>query len=135
MLTALGCPGTPDPRNSSVDKFLSRGISEPKKPELRLTIPVQPRNSSVPQVGGSQVSKVGEHLKLLPRWPNYRVPKKGSFGKGGLFRKGHVLEILENLEILEILESLQTVENKGESDQFLEILEKFEILENLEIPQ
>ena len=26
MLTTLGCPGTPDPRNSSVEKFLSWGI-------------------------------------------------------------------------------------------------------------
>ena len=43
--------------------------------------------------------------------------KKGSFGKGvvwkrGLFIKVHFLEILENLEILEILETPQTVENK-----------------------
>ena len=32
MLTTLGCPGTPDPRNSSVDKFLSREISELRNP-------------------------------------------------------------------------------------------------------
>ena len=58
-----------------------------------------------------------------------RVRKRGSFGKRGLFRKVHFLEILENLEILEILESPQTVENKGESEHFLEILENLEILE------
>ena len=56
------------------------------------------------------------------------------FGKRGLFRKVHFLEILENLEILEILENPQTVENKGKSDHCLEILEKLEILEIQEIP-
>ena len=49
--------------------------------------------------------------------------KGGLFGKGGLFRKVHFLEIPENLEILEISENPQTAENKGESDHFLEILE------------
>ena len=39
--------------------------------------------------------------------------KKRSFGKGGLFRKVHVLEILENLETLEILEKPQTGKERG----------------------
>ena len=41
---------------------------------------------------------------------------------------------LENVETLEILENPQTVENKGETDNFLEILENLETLEILEIP-
>ena len=52
------------------------------------------------------------------------------FGKRGLFRKAHFLEIPE------ILEHPHTLENKGESDDvldFLEILENLEILEILEI--
>ena len=63
-------------------------------------------------------------------FPSHQV----GFGKRGLFRKVHFLEILENLEILEILENSQTVENKGESSHFLETLENLEILEILEIP-
>ena len=60
-----------------------------------------------------------------------RVRKKGSFGKGVLFRKAHFLEILENLEILEFLEIPQTLE--GASDHVPEILENLDILETLEI--
>ena len=56
------------------------------------------------------------------------------FGKRGLSRKGHFLEILENVETLEILENPQTVENNGESDHFLETQENLEILEVLGIP-
>ena len=63
-----------------------------------------------------------------------RVRTKGVFGKRGLFRKVHFLEILENLEILEFLENPETVENKGESNHFLEILQNLEIVEILEIP-
>ena len=67
-------------------------------------------------------------LKVRPPTSN---SEKGVFGKRGLFRKVHFLEIQENLEIPEILENPQTVEDKGESDHFLENLE---ILEILEIP-
>ena len=52
------------------------------------------------------------------------------FGKRGLFRKVHFLEILENLKILE---KFLTVEKNGEYDHFLEILENLESLEILEI--
>ena len=38
MLTTLGCPGTPEQRNSSIDKFLSRESLNRGIPELRLTI-------------------------------------------------------------------------------------------------
>ena len=57
---------------------------------------------------------------------------KIGFGKRGLYRKVHFLEILENLEILEILENPQAVEYKGGSDHLLEILENLEILEIVE---
>ena len=39
------------------------------------------------------------------------------FGKGGLLGK----RSFQKLPFLEVLENLQTVENKGESDDFLEI--------------
>ena len=74
---------------------------------------------------------------FLVRWAplgDDRVRKKGSFGKGCLFREVQFLEILENLGILEILENRQTLENKGGSNHFLEILENLELLEILEIP-
>ena len=50
--------------------------------------------------------------------------EKGVFWKRGLFRNDHFLEILESHEIPQ---NPQTVENKGESDQFLEIPEILEI--------
>ena len=43
------------------------------------------------------------------------------FWKRGLFKDGHVLENLERLQIA------WSVENNGETDNFLEILEKLEI--------
>ena len=67
-------------------------------------------------------------------FPNCFCYEFVGFGRRGLFRKVHLLEILENLEILEILENPQAVENKGESDHFLEILENLEILEILQLP-
>ena len=54
------------------------------------------------------------------------------FGKRGLFRRVHFLEILENFEILE--KPPQTVENKGESDHFQEILGNLKVVDILEIP-
>ena len=47
MLTTLGCPGTPHPRNSSADRFW--GI-----PELRLTIPVGSAREALDR-GGPQL--------------------------------------------------------------------------------
>ena len=64
-----------------------------------------------------------------------RNRQKGSLGKGVFPEKILLPEILENLVILEILENPQTLENEGESNEFLEILKNLEILEIPEIPQ
>ena len=90
MLTTLGCPRTPGPRNSSVDKFLSRGIpllrapwAEPRgmvslSSEIpRFRIPWL-RNSSTEEflgARGSRAYKGGEHPRMVigrPKTPVFR---------------------------------------------------------------
>ena len=82
VLTTLGCPGTPDLRNSSVDNFLSRGVSTPSNHWAETDLPCRhrPRRDSwaqefidwgIPRVRGSWACKGGEHPRVVFGWPNY----------------------------------------------------------------
>ena len=60
MLTTLGCPGTPDPRNSSVDQFLSWGIPRLKAPYKPGIVTL---NSSIPPFRDSSAQEVIDRLR------------------------------------------------------------------------
>ena len=73
MLTTLGCPRTPDPTNSPVEKFLSWGLPRSRASlaeptgmvNLSSGIPQELIGSGIPRVRSSRASKGGEHPRVV----------------------------------------------------------------------